>query len=176
MVWFQSLNGLPTSVLGPDMANSFGGNMGFCWTQWKKIKRRLWNALEGSPSRWGCGRQAEGASGASARLVPALWLELWACAAGLCVVWWCCCWAFEPKLATRVHRPQTWPPVTADGFVVTQIPSMLLGVLWLLSYHPRCVKTWCDGDGKNFLLLLVFYENIEFSITRHVRAKKMPRY
>jgi len=55
------------------------------------------------------------------------------------------------------------------------MPSMLFGVLWFLSCHPRHGRVECDGNGKNFLLLLVFYENIEFSITRFYRATKLPR-
>jgi len=52
---------------------------------------------------------------------------------------------------------------------------MLFGVLWFLSYHPRHGRVECDGNGKNFLLLLVFYENVEFSITRFYRTIKLPR-
>ena len=37
MVWFQSLNGLPTSVLGPDVANAFGGIWGSVGHKGKKL-------------------------------------------------------------------------------------------------------------------------------------------
>jgi len=39
---------------------------------------------------------------------------------------------------------------------------MLFGVLWFLGYHPRHHRVEHDGNGKNFLLSLVFYENVEF--------------
>jgi len=39
---------------------------------------------------------------------------------------------------------------------------MLFGVLWFLSYHPRHGRVEHDGNGKNFLLSLGFYENVEF--------------
>jgi len=48
-------------------------------------------------------------------------------------------------------------------------------VLWFLSCHPRHGRVEHDGDGKNFLLLLVFYENVEFSITRFYRVIKLTR-
>jgi len=48
-------------------------------------------------------------------------------------------------------------------------------VLWFLSHHLCHHKVEHDGNGKIFLLLLVFCENVELSITRFCRVTKLTR-